>query len=130
MANRRGDTLGQEGRYRRTASPQTGKKAASSSAALLSQMAELSRQQVQLSQLATVSSPPQAATASDPARELMPTAAISGKYRYDVIQCSIYVPLATASLILSSNGRLSRPIRPGRRWRKFFPPLLSASSPL
>ena len=34
MANRRGDTLGQEGRYRRTASPQTAKK----SAALLSQV--------------------------------------------------------------------------------------------
>ena len=48
MANRRGDTLGQEGRYRRTASPQTAKK----SAALLSQMAELSRQQVNLQQLA------------------------------------------------------------------------------
>merc|ERR1719188_694216 len=47
MANRRGDTLGQEGRYRRTASPQTAKK----SAALLSQMAELSRQQVNLQQL-------------------------------------------------------------------------------
>ena len=48
MANRRGDTLWQEGRYRRTASPQTAKK----SAALLSQMAELSRQQVNLQQLA------------------------------------------------------------------------------
>ena len=49
MANRRGDTLGQEGRYRRTASPQTAKK----SAALLSQMAELSRQQaVNMQQLA------------------------------------------------------------------------------
>ena len=57
MANRRGDTLGQEGRYRRTASPQTAKK----SAALLSQMAELSRQQVNLQQLAQ---PPQLAAAA------------------------------------------------------------------
>ena len=58
MANRRGDTLGQEGRYRRTASPQTAKK----SAALLSQMAELSRQQVNLQQLAQQPPHPQAAT--------------------------------------------------------------------
>ena len=58
MANRRGDTLGQEGRYRRTASPQTAKK----SAALLSQMAELSRQQVNLQQLAQP--PPQLAAAA------------------------------------------------------------------
>ena len=58
MANRRGDTLGQEGRYRRTASPQTAKK----SAALLSQMAELSRQRVNLQQLAQPPPRPQAAT--------------------------------------------------------------------
>ena len=53
MANRRGDTLGQEGRYRRTASPQTGKKQTTTTTQLLSQMAELSRQQqqVQMSQI-------------------------------------------------------------------------------
>ena len=61
MANRRGDTLGQEGRYRRTASPQTAKK----SAALLSQMAELSRQQaVNMQQLAAQPSQPSAAQAA------------------------------------------------------------------
>ena len=60
MANRRGDTLGQEGRYRRTASPQTAKK----SAALLSQMAELSRQRVNLQQLAQQPPPPLAARAA------------------------------------------------------------------
>jgi hypothetical protein len=49
MANRRGDSLGAEGRYRRTASPQTGKKPPT----LMAQMTELSRHQVHMSQLAS-----------------------------------------------------------------------------
>lgn len=64
MANRRGDSLGQEGRYRRTASPQTAKK----SATLLSQMAELSRQQVNMQQLAQ---PPMPMDGDAAARDLV-----------------------------------------------------------